>query len=132
MGKNLRELRESCDMSTSTGSGLPEDAASPIRKTPTPERRRAVRKSVLWSGRLESNARLLNCAILDVSLEGIRIQLDEKVPSRGPFALACSRFGTFHAEVVWESDRTLGLRFLEPPGRVADTIGRHLPLAMVA
>jgi len=119
-------------MTIPTGIGRPEDTAGTPRQTATSERRRAVRKSVLWSGRLESNARLLDCAILDVSLEGIRIKLDEAVPSRGPFALACSRFGTFHAEVVWERERTLGLRFLEPPGRVADTIGRHLPLAMVA
>jgi hypothetical protein len=132
MEKNLRELRESRDMTIPTGIGRPEDTASAPRQTAIAERRRAVRKSVLWSGRLESNARLLDCAILDVSLEGIRIKLDEAVPSRGPFALACSRFGTFHAEVVWERERTLGLRFLEPPGRVADTIGRHLPLAMVA
>jgi hypothetical protein len=132
MQENPRDLRETRDMSTPTGTGLPEDVAGTPRLATPPERRRSVRKSVLWSGKLEANARLLSCAILDVSLEGIRVQLDETVPSRGPFALACSRFGTFHAEVVWERERTLGLRFLEPPGRVADTIGRHLPLAMVA
>jgi len=92
------------------------------------ERRRAIRKHVLWAGRLGANARQLDCTILDVSLGGARIRLDEEVPSRGPLTIASARFGTFHAQVVWESDHVAGLRFLESEARVAETIGRHVPL----
>jgi hypothetical protein len=44
------------------------------------------------------------------------------------------RGGTFmaRAKSVWARDQVLGLRFLESVERVADTIGRQLPLAMVA
>jgi len=110
-------------MATNAGTDITEEHG---------ERRRAVRKNVLWAGSLESNARQLDCTILDVSLKGARIYLNEPVPSRGPVAIACHRFGTFHAEVVWENDRMVGLQFLEPPQRVAETIGRHVPLAMIA
>jgi PilZ domain len=105
-------------------------AASSQPPPATPERRRAVRKRVLWSGRVESEERMLSCAILDVSLSGARIRLDEGSLSPGPVAIAVSGFGTFQAEVVWDQESQAGLRFLEPPGRVADTIGRQLPLTM--
>jgi hypothetical protein len=77
--------------------------------------------------------RLIDCAVLDVSLQGARVRLDEEstLPT-GPLAIAVSRFGIFQAEVVWTKDRMSGLRFLESVERVADTIGRQLPLAMVA
>jgi hypothetical protein len=99
----------------------------------TPERRRAQRKRVLWSGQVEALDRLIDCAVLDVSLQGARVRLedDSQLP-KGPLAIAVSRFGTFQAEVVWSHDRMSGLRFLESTDRVADTIGRQLPLAMVA
>ncbi len=98
----------------------------------TPDRRRAVRKRVLWSGQVEADAQLISCAVLDVSLQGARVRLDDGALPQGPLAIAVSRFGTFQAQVVWAQDRVAGLRFLEPPGRVADTIGRRLPLTMNA
>lgn len=103
------------------------------RHTGGPERRHAVRKRVLWSGQVEADRHLVNCAVLDVSLQGVRVRLDgdSQLPN-GPLAIALSRFGTFQAEVVWTKDRMSGLRFLESIDRVADTIGRQLPLAMVA
>jgi len=106
-------------------------SASP---TATPERRRAQRKRVLWSGQVEATDHFINCAVLDVSLQGARVRLDDAnaVLPRGPLAIAVSRFGTFQAEVVWAKDQLRGLRFLESVDRVADTIGRQLPLAMVA
>jgi len=100
----------------------------------TPDRRRARRKSVLWTGQVEATDHLINCAVLDVSLQGARVRLDddrEALP-KGPLAIAMSRFGTFQAEVVWTRGGMSGLRFLESVDRVADTIGRQLPLAMVA
>ncbi len=109
--------------------------SKPARGLPaTPERRRAQRKRVLWSGQVEATDRLINCAVLDVSLQGARVRVEDdnsELP-QGPLAIAVSRFGTFQAEVVWVKDRTAGLRFLESVDRVAETIGRQLPLAMVA
>jgi hypothetical protein len=103
------------------------------RQTGGSERRRALRKRVLWSGHVEADNRLLSCAVLDVSLSGARVRLeDEGQLPAGPLAIALSRFGMFQAEVVWTKERMSGLRFLESIDRVADTIGRELPLAMVA
>ena len=99
----------------------------------TPERRRATRKRVLWSGQVETvEPRFVSCTVLDVSLQGARVRLDEGALPQGPLAIALSRFGTFQAEVVWTRDSVSGLRFLESVDRVADTIGRQVPLAMVA
>jgi hypothetical protein len=108
--------------------------SKPTRGLPgTPERRRAQRKRVLWSGQVEALDNLINCSVLDVSLQGARVRLDDgsQLPN-GPLAIAVSRFGTFQAEVVWTKDGMSGLRFLESVDRVADTIGRQLPLSMVA
>jgi len=106
--------------------------ASPERPLRALERRRALRKRVLWSAQVEAEQRRIGCAVLDVSLGGARVRLDEGALPRGPLAIALSRFGTFQAEVVWTRDRVLGLRFLESVERIADTIGRQLPLATVA
>jgi PilZ domain-containing protein len=110
-----------------------KSAAGTERAPRTPERRRALRKRVLWSGQVEALSRLIDCAVLDISLGGARVRMDDdsELP-KGPLAIAVSRFGTFQAEVVWTKDRMSGLRFLESTERVADTIGRQLPLAMVA
>jgi len=97
-----------------------------------PERRRALRKRVLWSAQVEAEERPIRCAVLDVSLGGARVRLDEGALPQGPVAISVSRFGRFQAEVVWSRDSVSGLRFLEPLERVADTIGRRLPLAIVA
>lgn len=96
------------------------------------ERRRALRKRVLWSAEVEAEERPIRCAVLDVSLGGARVRLDEGGLPPGPLAISVSRFGRFQAEVVWTRDTVSGLRFLEPLGRVADTIGRRVPLAIVA
>ena len=97
------------------------------------ERRQSVRKRVLWTGQVEADNHLVNCAVLDVSLQGARVRVDDdSVLPKGPLAIALSRFGTFQAEVVWTRNHMSGLRFLESIERVADTIGRQLPLAMVA
>jgi PilZ domain-containing protein len=108
--------------------------ARPERPAGTPERRRWQRKRVLWTGQVEATDHLVNCAVLDVSLQGARVRLDDESTAlpNGPLAIAVSRFGTFQAEVVWTRDGMSGLRFLESVDRVADTIGRQLPLAMVA
>lgn len=107
-------------------------AAGTRRPRGRPERRQALRKHVLWSAQVEVEERLISCAVLDVSLGGARVRLDDGALPQGPLAIAVSRFGTFQAEVVWTQERVAGLRFLEPVDRVADTIGRRVPLAMVA
>jgi len=94
-----------------------------------PERRRWLRKRVLWSGQVAAAEAPIRCAVVDVSLQGVRVRLDEGMLPQGPLALAVSRLGTFRAEVVWIQEKMAGLRFLESIEHVADTIGRQLPLA---
>ena len=93
-----------------------------------PERRLAIRKHVLWEGRLGVDDRELDCVILNVSLSGARIDLQQDAPAHGRLALTSERFGTLHAAVMWEDGRSCGLRFLESRTRVAETVGRHVPL----
>jgi hypothetical protein len=110
-------------------------AATPAKGAAgTAERRRWMRKRVLWTGQVEDTDHLINCAVLDVSLQGARVRLDDQGEAlpKGPLAIAVSQFGTFQAEVVWTRQGMSGLRFLESADRVADTIGRQLPLAAVA
>jgi PilZ domain len=102
--------------------------ASASTGTDARERRHEIRKNVLWAGQIGANARQLDCTILDVSLGGARIRVNEEVPSRGPLTIACDRFGTFHAEVSWEAAGMAGLRFLESQARIAETIGLLVPL----
>ncbi len=102
------------------------------RAPASPERRRFVRKLVLWSGSVDAAEMPVDCAVLDVSLQGARVRVNQGSLPQGPTSIAVSRFGTFQAEVVWTKDQVSGLRFLESIERIAETIGRQLPLAMVA
>jgi len=102
---------------------LTEEAAKALRKT--------VRKRVLWKARIEIAGVTHACAVVDLSLGGARLHLAEPVESGTTVRLILDRFGGFSAEVVWQRDRGIGLRFTDDPQRIAELIGARIPLERV-
>ena len=99
---------------------LTEEEAKALRKT--------VRKRVLWKARIEMEGVTHACAVVDLSLGGARLHLAKPVAKGTRVRLILDRFGAFRAEVVWQQDRGIGLRFTDDPRRIADLIGARLPL----
>ena len=91
------------------------------------DRRRYRRTAVLWSARLATGAREIECAILNVSAGGAKIRIREHVRLHTPVTLNIDRFGDFRGEGVWRHDRELGIRFSEEAPWVAAVLGRTLP-----
>jgi len=102
-------------------------------KTPIPEEeaaalRRTVRKRVLWAAKLARGAKRFDCVVVDLSLGGARIHLAQPVAEGEQVTLMLDRFGALRAEVVWQEEQSIGLRFIDDPKAVAGMIGSRLPL----
>ena len=91
-------------------------------------RRRHRRKPVLWRATLELPAGSVDCIAFDLSLGGARLRIDAPVPMRQRGRLIIERYGAIEVEVAWQRPGEAGVRFLDPPWRVARLIGKALPL----
>jgi hypothetical protein len=94
--------------------------------------RRTVRKLVLWAAKIEAGGRNHDCVVVDLSLGGARLHMASPIAKGESVLLTVQRFGAFRAEVAWEKERSIGIRFMEDQKRILDLIGHHLPLATVA
>lgn len=91
------------------------------------DRRKHVRKPVLWAARLETAAGSFDCVVLNLSLGGARLQVT--APILPPVVtLVMERFGALRAEIVWQLNDGIGLRFTADPDEVARTLKGALPL----
>lgn len=92
------------------------------------EQRRYIRKHVLWAARLETKAGAFNCVILNVSRNGAKLRLTAPSLSRQPVKLVMESYGTLPAEVIWQQEDKMGLRFDADPDDVAKILGDALDL----
>jgi hypothetical protein len=84
------------------------------------ERRRYPRYSILESGLIYTKDRCLDCQVIDVSANGVRIRPVGKVEaSDGQLRFLLGRLGMFDAEVCWEGVDFIGIRFEDAPKAVA-------------
>lgn len=92
------------------------------------DRRRFPRSAVLWCGELVADARAIECVILDMSANGVKLQLSEPlVATDRRVIVRIPRFGDFHGEVMWRDENRLGVRLNAEPGRIAELIQAILP-----
>jgi|SRR5665213_2724033 len=91
-------------------------------------RRKHRRKPVMWSAHFELPTGGLDCIAFDLSLGGAKLRLDAPVKLRQRGRLVLERYGAIEAEILWQRPGMAGLRFLDPPWRVARLIGKALAL----
>ena len=89
-------------------------------------RRQYKRTSAMLSGTLFHDDRVDDCVIFNLSLGGAMVRFSETLADRAAVTLSVSRAGALRAEAVWQTGKTLGLRFFDAPERVADVIGDTL------
>lgn len=94
------------------------------------ERRASRRKPTLWEGRLDTDAGVFACVILNVSQGGALVQLDAPLLPVERATLMIERFGSLAARIVWQmpDEGRIGIRFTDPPQQVARVLNGALPL----
>ena len=90
--------------------------------------RRTVRKRVLWAAKLDVAGQRYDCIVVDLSLGGARLHVTAPVLKGEIVTLRLDRFGALSAEVMRQEERSIGIRFVEDPQRVAEIFGARLPL----
>lgn len=92
---------------------------------PRRERRAHRRKPTLWEGRFDCDAGVFSCVVLNISAGGAMLRIDAPLIKTGRAVLMIERFGALAAQIVWQmpDEGKLGLRFCEPPDRVARALG---------
>jgi hypothetical protein len=94
------------------------------------ERRAHRRKPTLWEGRLDTDAGVFPCVVLNVSQGGAMVQIDAPLVPSARTTLMIERLGSLGAQIVWQivEDGRIGLRFTDPPQQVARILSSALPL----
>ncbi|MEZ5667030.1 MAG: PilZ domain-containing protein [Alphaproteobacteria bacterium] len=97
------------------------------------DRRRTIRVSVLWSGRVlfDADHDDLACMVLNVSTEGARLRLTAPVESvdGASVRLQIDRLGILEGRVAWARDDEMAIIFDEDPDRIAERLSAVLPRA---
>lgn len=106
-----------------------ESRTTPISEQEAAALRSTVRKRVLWAAKLARGAKRYDCVVVDLSLGGARIHLTQPVTKGEMVTLQLDRLGPLRAEVVWQEEQSIGLRFVDDAKTIADAIGSRLPLA---
>ena len=95
-------------------------------------RRRYLRRSVLWPGTLKGDRGQIDCTILNMSLGGAKVALNDTKDCAGNVTLLGDRFEGLAATVVWQRGRLVGLQFRQQPGEVARILGDLLPAIKIS
>ena len=95
------------------------------------DRRQYRRFPILESGLLHMDELQVDCQVIDVSANGVRVRPVGYVPkpkTKCRFMLA--RLGMFDAQVCWQDDDSIGIRFAEAPEHVAERVTPVAPVAV--
>lgn len=117
--------REAIDI---TPHAVPSRREPPRHAVDPKERRRYGRTPVLLSGTLLVDDREIDCIIMNLSINGAKVRCKEPFERGVRLLFRAHRFGDFVCDVAWRKDDRMGLTFRDSPERVAEIIGKSLPL----
>ena len=80
---------------------------------PGSERRTHRRKGTFWRAQLTTSAGSFECRVLNLSLRGARVQLDQPVAEAEAVTLILEPLTEFSGAVVWRGNRCIGIRIRE-------------------
>ncbi|WP_282607092.1 PilZ domain-containing protein [Pelagibius sp. Alg239-R121] len=100
---------------------------STVHSLKTPDQRHYKRAQVVLSGCLINEIATLDCAVIDLSINGARVCLDDAPDDKQIIKLRLARSTDLNVEVVWQEDGILGLQFTDDPCDVANILDGLLP-----
>ena len=80
---------------------------------PGSERRTHRRKGTFWRAQLVTSAGSFECRVLDLSLRGAKVQLDQPVAEAEAVTLILEPLTEFSGAVVWRGNGSVGIRIRE-------------------
>jgi hypothetical protein len=89
------------------------------------ERRRFVRKNVLWAATVEVRGRQIEGVITDLSAGGARLRFNAPLDKGEELRLILSEFEAVGAKVVWQRDGEAGVQFVLAPAEVLGLLARR-------
>jgi c-di-GMP-binding flagellar brake protein YcgR len=89
------------------------------------ERRRFVRKRVLWAASIEVRGERLEGVITDLSAGGARLRFAAPLTEGEELRLILSEFDAMGAKVVWQRDGEAGVQFVLAPSEVLEALARR-------
>ncbi len=90
-------------------------------------RRRYPRVTVVWAAEIVWADGSSDCVVLNISINGAKIQVPSPYTGPAEITLKLERFGDFPAVVAWSDDISIGIQFRDSPEKVAAIIGEAVP-----
>jgi len=91
------------------------------------DRREYRRVRTLLTGHLNQGDRVADGVVLNLSVSGAQVRLDEPSFLGAIVKMRIARLGEFQSQVVWRTRNRMGLRFLEPPDDTSAVMTGFLP-----
>jgi hypothetical protein len=99
----------------------PEPAAAAVG-----EKRRHLRRKVLWAARVSATIGERPCTILNISRGGVQIKLDATLDPMSNVQVVIPSIGRLNGFVAWSNHDRAGIQFSEVPEALAATLERAL------
>ena len=100
---------------------------STVHTLKTADQRHYKRAQVVLSGCLINEVETLDCAVIDLSINGARVCLDASTDGKDVVKLRLARSTDLDVKVIWQEDGMLGLQFIDDPRDVANILDGLLP-----
>ena len=81
--------------------------------------RRAKRITVNWPAVLLEGGKRSVCTVINISVNGAKLRANHAIPRGSTIGLVSEHFGALDAAVTWCKSEAVGIRFVDPPERVA-------------
>ena len=91
-------------------------------------RRRYQRHTTVMQGRLFFTDTKADGIVLDVSLNGVKIKANERLPLGAPVTLAIAGSVYLGGEVIWRQGNIMGVAFAKAPEQIAKLMAAFLPV----
>ncbi len=91
------------------------------------ERRIFPRAEVVLTGRTDGTFDKRDCAVMDISLTGAKLELDEALADRTIKTIRFSQTSALNVSVAWQHDTSVGINFTDDPYHIANILEPLLP-----
>ncbi|MCZ4282839.1 PilZ domain-containing protein [Kiloniella laminariae] len=91
------------------------------------DRRSFPRAEVVMAGSMKGSYDRRDCAVIDISLTGAKLELDKPLDSKSIQTIRFSQTTALNVSVAWHKGTSVGVTFTDDPHDIANALERLLP-----
>ncbi|WP_419902250.1 PilZ domain-containing protein [Kiloniella sp.] len=91
------------------------------------DRRIFPRAEVILIGSMDGSVDKRDCAVMDISLTGAKLELDEPLDDRKIDTIRFSQSSALNVSIAWNNGKSVGVNFTDDPHHIANTLEALLP-----